>query len=387
MNEDVRQLGRDLRNHRRLMQRVESLARQAPIYPGFSAQQPSTSYVVQQTAHGFTVGQVIRCTGLSTYALAQADTFAHAQIDGVVGVVLSVNAFVIFTGGVITGLSGLTAGSRYYLSKTVAGATTTTAPTSLAVVVMDALSTSAALINLSPPLVQVDRYGWSETLITVLTSGTSYTIPTSTYRYFRARMVAAGGAGGADAASTACGAYAVNSTGGGWGSLQFYSGASGGAGQAGEGWEIDFDAIGLHAITGITYAIGVAGGAKDTTLTIDTTTVTAKGGNDGTAATIGVGNVATPGVGGFGASGSMTPDVYAHIIAQRKFPGQPGQSGGPNIGIGRLSVWGISMSAAIGGSPSMLDNNLLGKGYGSPGNASTAQSGAIALYGLLPLSN
>lgn len=84
---------------------------------------------VLQTAHGFSVGQVVYETG-SGFALAKANAAATSLYAGVISKVEDANHFDIVYSGVITGLSGLSAGTMYYLSAATAGATTSTAPSS-----------------------------------------------------------------------------------------------------------------------------------------------------------------------------------------------------------------------------------------------------------------
>src|SRR5262249_19985649 len=67
---------------------------------------------------------VLKYTG-SAYALAKSDTAANSAVVGIVSIVIDANNFVLLTEGYITGLSGLTAGSKYLLSSSVAGALTT----------------------------------------------------------------------------------------------------------------------------------------------------------------------------------------------------------------------------------------------------------------------
>lgn len=83
---------------------------------------------ISQTTHGFSVGQAVYYTG-STYALAKADSDSTSEVLGLVYAVPDANTFVLAQVGYITGLSGLTAGSAYYLSDTTAGALTATHPT------------------------------------------------------------------------------------------------------------------------------------------------------------------------------------------------------------------------------------------------------------------
>jgi len=85
---------------------------------------------VSQTAHGFSVGQLLNYNG-SAYALALADNASDAEVVGIVATVIDANDFNLCVNGTINGLTGLTAGSVYYLSPTTAGALTATAPTTL----------------------------------------------------------------------------------------------------------------------------------------------------------------------------------------------------------------------------------------------------------------
>lgn len=88
----------------------------------------NASRLISQTAHGFSVGQVLYYTG-STYALAKADADATSEVVGVVSGVIDADSFRLLSVGFVTGLSGLVTGSTYYLSDTSAGALTATAPT------------------------------------------------------------------------------------------------------------------------------------------------------------------------------------------------------------------------------------------------------------------
>ena len=89
----------------------------------------STSIVtgITQTAHGFVNGNVLRLSG-STYVKAKADTVANAEAVGIVAGVIDANNFQLMQVGYIAGLTGLAAGTAYYLSATTAGAITSTAP-------------------------------------------------------------------------------------------------------------------------------------------------------------------------------------------------------------------------------------------------------------------
>jgi hypothetical protein len=84
---------------------------------------------ITQTAHGFIVGNVLRTNGTSIFAKAQADTAANAEVIGMVLQVIDANTFVMITGGVCTGLSGLVANTVYFLSEATAGLLTSAEPT------------------------------------------------------------------------------------------------------------------------------------------------------------------------------------------------------------------------------------------------------------------
>jgi hypothetical protein len=75
------------------------------------------SQLVTQTAHGFTVGNVVK----QGYALAQANSVANAEAVGIVAAVIDANTFVLITEGLVMGLSGLTPGQAYWLSATTPG--------------------------------------------------------------------------------------------------------------------------------------------------------------------------------------------------------------------------------------------------------------------------
>lgn len=80
---------------------------------------------ITQTTHGFVVGDWVGLSG-TTYVKAVVTTATNHAV-GVVSQVVDTNNFVLTTDGYVSGLSGLTAGSRYYISTT-AGAIIATAP-------------------------------------------------------------------------------------------------------------------------------------------------------------------------------------------------------------------------------------------------------------------
>lgn len=85
---------------------------------------------VNQSAHGFSVGNVLRIqNATTTYIKALADTSVNAEVIGIVSSVTDSNNFVIVMFGYVSGLSGLTKGTVYFLSDTTAGLLTATEPT------------------------------------------------------------------------------------------------------------------------------------------------------------------------------------------------------------------------------------------------------------------
>ena len=91
----------------------------------------SFNFAVNQAAHGFVVGNVIRISALG-YALAQADTVLNsAGVVGIVNAVVDTDNFVFQYGGIVTVLAGLTQGETYYLDSAVAGGYTATEPTTV----------------------------------------------------------------------------------------------------------------------------------------------------------------------------------------------------------------------------------------------------------------
>ena len=86
---------------------------------------------ISQTSHGFSVGDVLRYdSSASSYVKAQANSTANAEVVGIVSQVVDSDNFKLLTHGYISGLSGLTAGTVYFLSDNTAGLLTDTEPTS-----------------------------------------------------------------------------------------------------------------------------------------------------------------------------------------------------------------------------------------------------------------
>jgi len=142
---------------------------------------------INQTAHGFTVGQIIYYSG-TVWALASTST--QTLTSGALGVVSSVidaNDFVVTTSGLITGLSGLTAGQAYALSSTAGAgqlASAASATTTGYTQIYSALSTTTAIVN---PITTVGAVqannGQATTIVSgsTTTSSTYVTIPGATF--------------------------------------------------------------------------------------------------------------------------------------------------------------------------------------------------------------
>lgn len=127
---------------------VDSFGHVTAAANGAADDNASLNTLVNQVAHGFTVGNILKCTGANTYALAQANTAANAEVIGIVSLVVDADNFFLGTAGSITGLSGLVAASVYYLSPGTPGAATATRPTTATQVVKPvfiATSTTTAI--------------------------------------------------------------------------------------------------------------------------------------------------------------------------------------------------------------------------------------------------
>lgn len=83
---------------------------------------------ITQTSHGFSVGNVLIYNG-TAYALAKADNADDAEVVGIVATVIDANNFILQATGEVIGLSGLAAGTTYFLSDSTAGLLTSTEPT------------------------------------------------------------------------------------------------------------------------------------------------------------------------------------------------------------------------------------------------------------------
>lgn len=103
----------------------------SPLPASASSGVPSNSSAVTssiaQTAHGFVVGDVLYYNG-TAYVKALADSSIDGEVVGIVSSMVDANNFVLLINGAIAGLSGLTAGTTYFLDPAVSGALTATEP-------------------------------------------------------------------------------------------------------------------------------------------------------------------------------------------------------------------------------------------------------------------
>jgi hypothetical protein len=126
-----------------------------------SANGSATTYNVNQTSHGFAVGDVIKSSGsANSYAKAQADSVANAEVVGIVTAVTDANNFTFASHGIITtGVPTAAAGTVYFLSASSAGALTATEPSAVGqvskpvLIVLESAS-KALFLNLRGMLIQ-----------------------------------------------------------------------------------------------------------------------------------------------------------------------------------------------------------------------------------------
>lgn len=108
----------------------------------------ATVFTVAQTAHGLSVGDIVRSNGTAgQFTKAQADSASNAEVIGIVTVVTDANNFTVTTEGYITtGVPTATAGTVFFLSPSTAGALTSTEPSTVGQISIPLLTviTSAA---------------------------------------------------------------------------------------------------------------------------------------------------------------------------------------------------------------------------------------------------
>lgn len=165
--------------------------------PGGSGAADVVVKSITQASHGFSVGQIVYFNGTS-YALARANADSTSEVLGVVTEVTDINNFKLSMTGYVSGLSGLVAGTTYYLSDTVAGALTATAPTagpSVNKPVLVAISASTAYVLQSrgyvigpasvPTLVMSDWTDYTLTVGATVSAPTFGTLAINKARYRR----------------------------------------------------------------------------------------------------------------------------------------------------------------------------------------------------------
>lgn len=79
-------------------------------------------------SHGLSVGQIVRIDSIGDVVKAQANSAANAEVVAIVTKIIDADEIEIIFNGKVNGLSGLVAGTTYFLSPTVAGAYTATIP-------------------------------------------------------------------------------------------------------------------------------------------------------------------------------------------------------------------------------------------------------------------
>jgi hypothetical protein len=136
------------------VENLKAMLAKVTARPTFPAAQ-ATVRTIRQTGHGFTAGNVLRHNG-TAWVKSQADTAANAVVGGIVLASLNADAFILCTGGYVSGLSGLTAGSVHYLSAATAGALTTTAAKFPAPVLLADSTTSGVLCICNLPFAEFD---------------------------------------------------------------------------------------------------------------------------------------------------------------------------------------------------------------------------------------
>lgn len=105
---------------------------------------------------GHALGTIVYISAADTVKKAQANASATAEVIGMAIATIANGAVGTYqTNGTVSGLTGLTAGSLYYLDPTTAGAMTTTAPSTVGQLVTElgiAISTTEFLIRIRQSL-------------------------------------------------------------------------------------------------------------------------------------------------------------------------------------------------------------------------------------------
>jgi len=283
---------------------------------------------VNEVSHTRSVGEVVRVDGSFNIVLAQADTVANAQAIGIISEIIDSDNYRIKTGGgeVNIPAHGFAAGPLY-LSDTVAGGLTSTAP-GIKNQIAQVKNANTIIVTDTITLTEEDQSGLPENLQLITASG-NFLVPAGVTK-IRVKAVAGGGGGGG--ASSNGGAPFGGNPG---------TGTSGGAGETREG---------IFSVTpgqniAITIGAGGAGGAGNAagagsngspggnTIIGAPVNMTANGGSNGTA----TGGAGTGGSGGSGGSYSITGENghSGHVGAAPTIPQtERPKSGFPTHGLG-----------------------------------------------------
>ncbi len=161
----------------------------------------TVAWSVNQTSHGFVVGDVVRSNGTANqYTKAQADSATNAEVMGIVTAVADANNFTITSHGYITtGVPAGTVGDVLFLSASTAGALTATEPSGTGEVSFPMLtiiqSGARGFVNLRRGLVIAPSGGGvtdgDKGEITVSGSGTVWTINDEAVTYAKMQNVSA----------------------------------------------------------------------------------------------------------------------------------------------------------------------------------------------------
>jgi len=119
---------------------------------------PNLIVATNDNASSITIGQAVYLKSNGAVDLAKANAAGTSRAIGIVfdASISAAASGSIATDGVVVGLSGLTAGSVYYLSEATAGLLTTTAPSTAGQFVQKigtALSTTSILVDIEEPIV------------------------------------------------------------------------------------------------------------------------------------------------------------------------------------------------------------------------------------------
>jgi len=109
-----------------------------------------TSNKVNQSSHGFVVGDVVSWSG-GTYIKSLADGTQDSEIFGLVTEVTDANNFTVTLQGFVDTLSGLVANTTYFVSDTTAGQLTATEPTTDGHISKPILTTTSSTAGLVLP--------------------------------------------------------------------------------------------------------------------------------------------------------------------------------------------------------------------------------------------